>query len=109
MSFEQSTIFDQIAARRLADQGIERAARGKGAVLELARRGAVEIARSRSSHTVTADDVQAWLVGKGIDEGTLGNAAGSVFRGSRWRYTGRTVKSQRPASHGRLIRVWELI
>lgn len=105
----QTTIFDAIRANRLADAGVERAARGKGPLLDLARRGAVEIARSRESKTVTADDVQAWLVRQGIEESKLGNAAGSVFRGPQWRYTGVTVKSQRPASHGRLIRVWELV
>ena len=106
---EQTTIFDAIAANRLADQGIEHAARGKGAVLALARRGAVEIAQRRPNHTVTADDVNAWLVTQGIDEGELGNAAGSVFRNNKQFHCIGTVMSERPAAHGRLIRVWRLI
>ena len=36
----------------------------------------------------------------------LGNAAGSVFKNMEW--TGRVVRSERPSTHGRIIRVWRL-
>lgn len=104
----QSSIFDAIAAREQAEAGMNLAARNNQPQLEYARRLAVEIGREK--RFVTADDVQRAMVDKGFPESSLGNAAGSVFRGRDWKWDGvRTIKSTRVASHGRLIRVWEFV
>jgi hypothetical protein len=55
---------------------------------------------------VHADDVAIWMANRGMDYAALGNAAGSVFRGMEW--TGRVVRSERPSTHGRILRVWRL-
>lgn len=105
----QGTIFDAIAAAKARDEGMEIAAGKKGALLAFAREGAKRVALGRESREVTADDVQQYLVDNGLDEGCLGNAAGSVFRGSDWTFTGRTQLSKRKAAHRRIIRVWKYV
>jgi hypothetical protein len=103
----QPSIFDAIAAREAAEAGMEIAAKNNRPLLIIARQLAVEIGRRKGR--VTADDVQAALIDRGYPESSLGNAAGSVFRGGQWRWNGETVKSERVASHGRLIRVWTFV
>jgi hypothetical protein len=104
----QPDLFDSVAAARLRDAGMTLAAENKNPLLLYAREGAREIARGRESREVTADDVQAWLVGKGFKESALENAAGSVFREKCWRFV-RWTTSKRPAAHARGIRVWRLV
>jgi hypothetical protein len=107
-SVGQASIFDAIAAREAADAGIDQAATNNRPLLEVARRMAAELGRQR--RFVTADDVQRGLIERGYPESSLGNAAGSVFRGGSWNWDGiSTIKSTRIASHGRLIRVWEYV
>ena len=103
----QSTIFDAIAANELAASGMELAARNAAPVLVVAQQAAIEL--GRRNRFVTADDVQAAMMAKGYTPQDLGNAAGSMFRGRCWKWHGKTVKSERVASHGRLIRVWEYV
>jgi hypothetical protein len=104
----QASIFDAIAAHEAAEAGIELAAENNRPLLEFARRLAAELGRRK--RFVTADDVQRVLVERNLPESSLGNAAGSVFRGPEWKWDGVSVrKSTRVASHGRLIRVWEYV
>jgi hypothetical protein len=104
----QNTIFDAIAAREAAEAGINLAADNNRPLLEVARSLAAELGRRRGR--VTADDVQRALIDRGYPESSLGNAAGSVFRGRCWYWDEvSTVKSTRVASHGRLIRVWDFV
>lgn len=101
--------FDLEFGQLLADRGLARAA-GKPSreeLLEIAQRVAVEIARTRSSRLVTADDVQAALIQEGYHPGDLGNAAGAIFRSAEWEWTGEMVPSRRVSRHGNLIRVWQ--
>ena len=108
MSEAQATIFDAIAAREAAEQGIAQAADNKKSLLEFAKKKAIELGRRNAF--VTADDVQLALVANGISDRALGNAAGGVFKNKKlWTNTGRTVSSERVSSHGRLIRVWQYI
>lgn len=107
--YSQPDLFDAVAAARLRDAGMELAAEKKNPLLVYAREGAREIALSRESREVTADDVQAWLVSKGFKESALENAMGSVFREKCWRFENKTVMSARKAAHRRLIRVWRLV
>lgn len=102
---EELPLFDAIAAREAAEKGIGRAAENKASLLKFARGLAVGLGVKNGR--VTADDVQRAMVDRGISERALGNAAGALFRGPRWRFTGETVKSVRVHSHGRLIRVWQ--
>lgn len=109
----QATIFDAIAAAKLRDEGMELAACKKGALLAFAREGIKRIAMARESREVTADDVQQFLVDNDLDEGCLGNAAGSVFRNPRkgppiWHEVRRT-KSKRKTAHARSIAVWKYV
>jgi hypothetical protein len=58
--------------------------------------------------TVTADDVVKVYRLHGIDlTAKLGNAMGSLFRDSGWRWTGKYIKSKRAHAHANLLRVWE--
>lgn len=101
-------LFDAIAGHEAADAGVALAAKNNAEVLEVAKQKAIEIGRRQVY--VTADDVQHSLLDAGFKEHDLGNAAGSVFKNREfWRYTGRTVKSERVSSHGRLIRVWRYL
>jgi hypothetical protein len=104
---QQTSIFDEIAAGEAAEAGMNLSAENNRPMLEFARGLAVELGRAK--RFVTADDIQRVLVDKGFPESSLGNAAGSVFRGGNWRWNGQTVKSTRVASHGRLIRIWEYV
>lgn len=107
----QATIFDAIAARERAEQGIAIAGANKASLLELAKRVAVDLGRQQKF--VTADDVQFALAtrpGRPISEEALGSAAGGLFKSRKyWRFTGRYVASQRENSHGRMLRVWEFV
>lgn len=106
MGFLSDTpLFDLAVALARKEEGMAKAASAKPALLSAAQDCARRIARMRG--TVTADDVAEMLDGMGIDYAMLGNAAGSVFRGS-FEFTGQVVQSRRPTTHGRAIKVWRL-
>jgi hypothetical protein len=98
-------LFDANEAERRKRIGKMLAADGRGHLLHAARGFAAAIASVRGE--VTSDDVAAIMSENELDYSDLGNAAGSVFDG-HFAWTGRVVPSARPASHGRLIRVWRL-
>lgn len=100
------TLFDVIEGTRQRDAGMERAAKNKAHLLDLAREAATHIARRTGE--VNMDDVYAALEFYCGNYGELGNAAGAVFKGGQFEFTGRWVKSQRTTNHGRFIRVWKL-
>ena len=93
---DEVVIFDGAKAEQLKRRGM----------LHLAQRVAVRIAERQG--TVTSDDVFAVLARNGLNPKELGNAAGSVFRGHEFRFTGSWRKSRRPTNHARSIRVWAL-
>lgn len=105
----QPNLFDAAASDAAKRAGMLQAAERKEALLAFARRLAVEIALSRPSREVTADDVQAALVSRGISERALGNAAGSLFAGDAWRWTGRWEMSRRVHAHRNPLRVWRYV
>lgn len=105
---QQTTIFDAIAANAAKERGIAVASDNKQHELRFAQDVARDIGRRQGR--VNADDVIRELLEKhGWQEGQLGNAAGAMFRGPCWIDTRETVKSERVASHGRLIRVWRYV
>lgn len=99
-------IFNGAESQRHAEQGMLFAAENNAALLTEAREIAKQIARRMGE--VNADDVQHELYCRGYGIKALGNAAGSLFRGREWEFTGRLVKSKRIHAHSNLLRVWRL-
>lgn len=96
-------------ARRLAEEGIDRAASRKGDLLDLARRIAVRIALSRSDRTCDADCVVEELVRLGHGAHDLGRACSAIFRTREWQFTGERIRSQRVWARGNELKVWRFI
>jgi len=89
-------------ALKLRDEGMLRAAQNRRESLEHAKTVARDLGMVK--RFVTSDDV-ARVIGE-EECVRLGNAAGSVFKGDDWEFTGKFVASKRESSHGRYIRVW---
>lgn len=100
----QSDLFDAAESRRRKERGMALAADAVPTLLARARHLAVGVAVRKGE--VTADDVSEWLELNGYPD--LGPAAGSLFRGPEWEFTGRFVQSTRKTNHARLLRVWRL-
>lgn len=66
------------------------------------------VARRRCDRSVTADDAQHVITSMGYQASDLGPAAGSLFRGGEWEFTGNWKKSKRPTNHSSDLRVWRL-
>ena len=79
-----------------------------GRLLVLARRLARRCARRHPLRLVTSDDVAEALARYGHGPCALGLAAGILFRGPEWHLTCFRVRSRRPSSRGREIKVWQL-
>ena len=100
--------FDLAGGMALREAGKHLAASKRAYVLSYARTMALAIAKSRPDRCVTADDVYRQLALLGHDMALLGNAAGSLFRGNRWEWTGQRKQSLRISNHARWIMVWRL-
>jgi|688.fasta_scaffold376009_1 hypothetical protein len=98
-------LFDSAEAERRKEAGMAMAAAANAQLLAVAQRLALEIAQARG--LVCADDVALEMHRLGLDYQSLGNAAGSVFRG-RFEWTGNVVASDRVSTHGRMIKVWRI-
>ena len=97
-------LFDlQEEAQKRKKEGMEKAARNRKRLLEVARDCAEEMS---CYGNCTSDHVAGAMERSGYRYESLGNAAGSIFRGKEWVFTGHMVPSQRPSSHGRMIMVW---
>jgi len=97
------TLFD---AQESADRKEQALAKLDSAdVLTLAR----EVARVHARHfgTVNADTV-GLLLKAHHDIDSIGPAAGALFRGAEWEFTGQRVLSSRKSNHAREIKVWRL-
>lgn len=91
-------------------EGMGKAATKRESLLRLARIVAENIAMSRAGRTCTADDVaSALFIRHGIPVGSLGPAAGSIFSGAQWEFTGERVRSRQPNNHARELKVWRLM
>lgn len=109
MADEQPDLFDFAASEAAKQQGMDLAAGNRKELLAFARRLAVEIALSRPSREVNADDVQRALHERGCSIHALGNAAGSLFAGKAWEWTGRYVKSERVHAHSNNLKCWRYV
>lgn len=104
---KQIGLFDSQRGELEKKAGMKAAADAKKSYLERARWGAFLIAR-RGDGTCNMDQVAEYLAFLGISPEDLGNAAGSVFKGKEWVFTGRRIKSARVSSHAREIKIWRL-
>ena len=99
-------IFDYELGKQLKRQGMSVAEAANLSDLELARTIARTIAKNGDG-TCDADQVGRVLKRHyGID--TLGPAAGSLFKGEDWEFTGDRRRSARAKNHAREIKVWRL-
>ena len=91
-------------AESLKREGMQQAAKSKNELLEKA----LEIARNHPNARdgITMDDVVFEMRKQELP--SLGNAAGSVFLGKAWEFTGERRKSTRLESHGNELKVWRL-
>lgn len=105
---DRAPLFDYAEGLRRKEKGIDTAAENRRTLLKHARAVAEEIAMSKPDRTVTADDVAERLDAEGISVHALGNAAGALFQGDRWIWTGRRIKSRRPHAHANELKVWRL-
>lgn len=103
----QLPLFDGKRARAAKAKGMARAAAHHNELLEIARKIAESIAIS-NDRTVDMDRVSQRMVALGYNPADLGNAAGSVFKGEQWEFTGERVKSIKVKNHSRELKIWRL-
>lgn len=99
----KASLFDLDEARARKEQGMALAAEHQPSGLDLAREIAATLGRR-------CGEVDADMVGRilkhehGIE--SLGPAAGSIFKGKNWEFTGRRKLSARKKNHARELKVW---
>jgi len=103
----QVVLFDKQASEQARQAGMKLAADGRQDILEYARHLARQIA-AQSLDGITADDVVLALMEHGHGLHCLGNAAGSLFRGPEWEFTGQRRRSARVHAHSNELKVWRL-
>ncbi|MCC9603531.1 hypothetical protein LOC67_23525 [Stieleria sp. JC731] len=105
---KQQPLLDYIASMDRKERGMQLAANksDKFPLLLEARQIAEALAIAHPKRETNADKVSAVLVARGID---LGPAAGSLFRGRQWQFTGKRIKSAKVSNHAREIKVWRLV
>jgi hypothetical protein len=99
--------FNPDESDRDKETGMGYAALARAALLQQAREATIGIALARPDRTATADDAMRWLIHNGKDPAQLGPAAGSLFRGEYWKWTGRWTKSTRVSNHSSDLRIWQ--
>ena len=91
---------------QLKQEGMDRAAKAKSRLLDDARQIAKVIAVDGDG-TCNADQVAEALRMRQMPE--LGPAAGSLFSGADWEFTGKRVASTQPNNHGRELKLWKYV
>lgn len=92
------------------ERGMAWAAANRASALEVARSVARELAMRSPTWETNADEVQRVLAERyGWTAGVLGAAAGSIFRGSDWQFTGNRVRSEQVRNHARELKVWRYL
>lgn len=87
--------------------GIELACSANQDYLILARKVAVNFARTSIEHEISIDDVRSELIRIKPDI-VFGPWMGGVFRTPDWEFTGKFVKATHKGCHARPISVWRL-
>lgn len=104
---DQGLLFDDDAGKNAKQFGIETAALNRATVLEIAQTIALELGPQYGE--VHADMVFRRLIARNISPKQLGPAAGAIFRGPHWEFTGRMHRSRRISNHARRICIWRYI
>jgi hypothetical protein len=99
-------LFDSDRADQAKQRGMEQAALSRAEALQVAKEIAWYLGRTRPE--VDVDMVQREFIRLGHLPEELGNAAGSIFKGSEWEWTGKRKKSVRISNHSRWVMVWRL-
>lgn len=103
---EPVDLFDFARSRALKDEGRNAAAFSRAELLDAARSIARRLAIQSPQRVTNADAVgREW---KRLGYPDLGPAAGSIFKGKEWKFTGRRIRSSRVSNHARELKVWEL-
>ena len=97
-------VLDLAAGQQAKEEGMKKAAESRPSLLSLARSAARTICVRRGE--VYMDLVYVELLKIGVTPKDLGNAAGSVFRGAEWVFTGRLHTSTRKDRHAGAQRIW---
>lgn len=98
--------FDLNVAEILKRKGIASAENHRKDLLTLGRSYLRQAALGRVDRTATADDAARGFINDGLPCDVLGNAAGALFRGGEWEFTGRMEKSKRITNHAHRNMVW---
>lgn len=98
--------FDLGVAEILKRKGIASAENHRKDLLILGRSYIRQAALGRGDKTATADDAARGFINDGLPCDVLGNAAGALFRGGEWEFTGRMEKSKRITNHAHRNMVW---
>jgi hypothetical protein len=100
-------VFNFAEGQEARDAGLDRAGSPfyRRELLESAKAHAIALGHAIGE--VTADDVFRRMLNWGQEPELLGNAAGSIFRGSEWVCVG-VKQSERKSRHAGKISVWRL-
>lgn len=101
-------VFSIELGEELKQRGMKKAA-DANPFLKPCRAAVRAAALGRTDRTATADDASRYLESIGHPADLLGNAAGSLFRGGEWEWTGRLQPSMRPSRHANQNRIWRLV
>jgi|TARA_Y100000310_G_scaffold28395_1_gene27026 hypothetical protein len=103
-----SDLFDISQSQKLKTEGISAAAHGGDFnLLKIAQEIAVRLALDSPLRECNADAVGEALARRNLP--MLGPAAGALFKGKGWEFTGRRKKSCRVSNHAREIKIWRLV
>jgi hypothetical protein len=106
MTAQTELYFDPDLAEILKRAGVAAAENHRKDLLVLGRYYIRQAALSRADKTATADDAARGFLKAGLPCDVLGNAAGALFRGGEWEFTGRMEKSKRITNHAHRNMVW---
>ena len=102
---QEPDLFDAAESARLKREGMRVGADNNVETLQVARDIAVSLAQRFGQ--VEADMVMREML-RLYGVSTLGPAAGSLFKGPHWEWTGARVQSVRKLNHARELKVWQL-
>jgi hypothetical protein len=102
-TMNKPTLFDAIESADRKEASLSKLE--SAGLLALARIVARQLAERWG--TVNADHVGHEMKER-YDIDSIGPAAGALFRGAEWEFTGQRVLSSRVSNHSREIKVWRL-
>lgn len=88
------------------EAGMNIAAENNATILVEAKNVARDLGRRNRKRAISADNVMEVMVSRGYGQKCLGNAAGSLFSGRDWQWSGDRIKSKRPHAHANELKTW---